>query len=103
MRTRRPVGVMNVAELPDVVFGPADIMWWGSFAFIVIEGWTLVLCAAVFIYLRQNSQTWPPAGTPLPSLGPRRLYRAMHRGAPGPRRAATRPGTGRGPRRSAAG
>ena len=69
MRTRRPTAVMDVSALPDVVFGPRDIMWWGSFGFIVIEGWALVLCCVVFIYLRQNFQAWPPPGTPLPSLG----------------------------------
>jgi cytochrome c oxidase subunit III len=69
MRMRRPTAVVDVSQLPDVVFGPRDIMWWGSFGFIVIEGWALVLCAVVYVYLHQNFQEWPPSGTPLPSLG----------------------------------
>jgi heme/copper-type cytochrome/quinol oxidase subunit 3 len=65
---RRARAVMNVAELPDVVFGPRDIMWWGTMGFVVIEGFTLALTAAVYLYLQQNFATWPPEGTPLPDL-----------------------------------
>jgi heme/copper-type cytochrome/quinol oxidase subunit 3 len=66
----RPTRVVDdVASLPDVAFGPADVMWWGTLGFVVIEGFTLVLCAAVLVYLRQNFHAWPPEGTRLPSLG----------------------------------
>jgi heme/copper-type cytochrome/quinol oxidase subunit 3 len=68
MRARAPRVVMNVRELPDVCFGPRDIMWWGTFGFVVIEGWTVVLTVAAWVYLQQNVQAWPPRGTPLPSL-----------------------------------
>jgi cytochrome c oxidase subunit III len=61
--------VVDLRELPDVVFGPRDLMWWGTLGFIVIEGFTLVLCAAAYVYLTQNYATWPPERTPLPSLG----------------------------------
>ena len=67
--SRRARAVMNVRELPDVVFGPRDIMWWGTVGFMVIEGFTLCLTATVYLYLQQNFGTWPPAGTPLPDLG----------------------------------
>ena len=66
--TRRARAVMNVSSLPDVVFGPRDIMWWGTLGFVVIEGFTLVLTAAVYLYIQQNYATWPPEGTPNPSL-----------------------------------
>lgn len=69
MRHRQPRAVMNVRELPDVCFGPRDIMWWGTFGFIVVEGWTVVLTVVAWVYLQQNVQAWPPRGTPLPSLG----------------------------------
>jgi heme/copper-type cytochrome/quinol oxidase subunit 3 len=65
---RRPRAVIDVSALPDVVFGPRDIMWWGTLGFVLIEGFTLVLCAAVYIYLQQNSAAWPPEGTPVPGL-----------------------------------
>ena len=67
--SRRLKGVVDLRELPDVVFGPRDLMWWGTLGFIVIEGFTLVLCAAAYVYLTQNYSTWPPERTPLPSLG----------------------------------
>jgi heme/copper-type cytochrome/quinol oxidase subunit 3 len=66
---RRPRIALDVSELPDVCFGPRDIMWWGTLGFVLIEGFTLFLCAAVYIYLQQNFATWPPEGTPRPSLG----------------------------------
>src|SRR5256885_817083 len=43
-------------------------MWWGTLGFVLIEGFTLVLCAAVYVYLQQNFASWPPEGTPLPRL-----------------------------------
>ncbi len=65
---RRPRVVLDVSALPDVVFGPRDIMWWGTLGFVVIEGFTLVLCAVVYVYLTQNFVSWPPERTPPPSL-----------------------------------
>jgi heme/copper-type cytochrome/quinol oxidase subunit 3 len=67
MRPTRPV--LDVAELPTHAFGPRDLMWWGTLGFVVIEGFTLVLCAVVYLYIWQNHRAWPPLGTPLPSLG----------------------------------
>jgi heme/copper-type cytochrome/quinol oxidase subunit 3 len=69
MRIRRPRVVMDVSELPDVCFGPRDIMWWGTAGFVMIEGFTMVLTWVVLIYLHQNFPTWPPEDTPRPSLG----------------------------------
>jgi heme/copper-type cytochrome/quinol oxidase subunit 3 len=66
---RRPRAALDLSELPDTCFGPADIMWWGTVSFMLIEGFTLVLCAVVYVYLQQNFAAWPPPGTPLPSLG----------------------------------
>jgi heme/copper-type cytochrome/quinol oxidase subunit 3 len=66
---RRPRAVLDVSELPDVCFGPRDIMWWGTVGFMLIEGFTLVLCAVVYVYLQQNFAAWPPPGIPRPSLG----------------------------------
>jgi cytochrome c oxidase subunit III len=66
--TRRLRPVLDLRELPDVVFGPRDLMWWGTLGFVIIEGFTLVLCAAAYVYLTQNFSTWPPQNTPRPSL-----------------------------------
>jgi hypothetical protein len=43
-------------------------MWWATVGFMVVEGWTLALCVAAYLYLRQNFETWPPLRTPYPSL-----------------------------------
>ena len=58
----------DVAELPTVTFGHRSLMWWGTLGFMVIEGWTLALLAAMYFYIRQNFHTWPPLRTPEPSL-----------------------------------
>jgi heme/copper-type cytochrome/quinol oxidase subunit 3 len=50
----------DVEELPTVVFGYRSLMWWGTLGFMVIEGWTLALIAAMYFYIRQNYLTWPP-------------------------------------------
>lgn len=65
---RRPRAVLDVSGLPTVVFGHRDPMWWGTTFFAVIEAFTLVLCAATYLYLRKNFATWPPERTPAPSL-----------------------------------
>jgi len=67
----------DVAELPTVTFGHRSLMWWGTLGFMVIEGWTLALIAAMYFYLRQNFLTWPPLHTPLPSLLAPTLQMAM--------------------------
>ncbi|HEY2378497.1 MAG TPA: hypothetical protein VGH98_21130 [Gemmatimonadaceae bacterium] len=58
----------DVAELPSVTFGHRSLMWWGTLGFMVIEGWTLALITAMYFYVRQNFETWPPLRTPRPSL-----------------------------------
>jgi heme/copper-type cytochrome/quinol oxidase subunit 3 len=66
---RRPRVVIDVSVLPDSVFGHRDILWWGTLGFVVIEGFTLALCAMAYVYLMQNFAAWPPENTPRPSLG----------------------------------
>lgn len=63
---RIPAG--DVRELPTNAFGNRDIMWWGTLGFMVIEGFTLFICAVVHVYLRKNFATWPPEGTMRPSV-----------------------------------
>ena len=63
-RLTRPVG--SVRHLPTVTFGLRDIMAWGTLGFMVIEGFTLVVCASVLVYLRKNYSMWPPEGMLLP-------------------------------------
>ena len=63
-----PRASIDVSRLPTVVYGAKCIMFWGTMAFMVIEGWTLGLTAMAWFYLRQNVQHWPPLRTPEPSL-----------------------------------
>jgi cytochrome c oxidase subunit III len=58
----------DTARLPTVTFGKRGVLWWGTLGFMVIEGWTLVLTAATYLYLRDAAPRWPPAETPLPGL-----------------------------------
>jgi heme/copper-type cytochrome/quinol oxidase subunit 3 len=66
MKPLRPAG--DVSELPSVVFGQRSLMWWATLGFMVIEGWTLALLVASYLYFRQNYESWPPLRTPYPSL-----------------------------------
>jgi heme/copper-type cytochrome/quinol oxidase subunit 3 len=61
--------VIDVAGLPTTVFGPRDILWWGTLGFLVIEGTTLFICVAAYFFLWRNEPTWPPGHTLRPSLG----------------------------------
>jgi cytochrome c oxidase subunit 3 len=58
----------DVSELPTVVFGSRSLMWWATLGFMVVEGWTLALLVAAYLYFRQNYEAWPPLRTPYPSL-----------------------------------
>jgi len=57
---------IDVSRLPTVVFGSRDLAWWGTLGFMVIEGTTLALVVASYLYVRQNFAAWPPLGTPRP-------------------------------------
>jgi heme/copper-type cytochrome/quinol oxidase subunit 3 len=65
---RRERVVADVSGLPSVVFGSRGLVWWGTLAFMVIEGFTLALIAATYLYLRKNFESWPPHRTPRPEL-----------------------------------
>ncbi|HKO14783.1 MAG TPA: hypothetical protein VJU87_01035 [Gemmatimonadaceae bacterium] len=63
---QRAVGDLSL--LPTVTFGSRSLMWWGTLGFMVIEGWTLALIVAMYFYLRQNYDAWPPLHTPAPGI-----------------------------------
>jgi cytochrome c oxidase subunit III len=66
MKPLRPTA--DAAALPSVTFGQRSMMWWGTLGFMTIEGWTIALLVAAYLYLRQNYSAWPPLRTPNPSL-----------------------------------
>jgi cytochrome c oxidase subunit III len=59
---------VDVSGLPSVEFGPKSLLWWGTLGFMVIEGFTLLLAVAAYLYLRMNQDSWPPAPIPPPDL-----------------------------------
>ena len=65
---RRERIVADLSRLPTVVFGERNLASWGTTGFMIIETFTLALCAVTYVYLRKNTSVWPPHGTPLPSL-----------------------------------
>lgn len=76
MTLRRRVSA-DVSALPTHAFGVRDIMAWGTMGFIIIEGFTLVVCAFVYLYLTKNFAEWPPAGTPRPSVAVPTIHAAF--------------------------
>ncbi len=59
---------LDVSHLPTVAFGNPGMVWWGTVGFIVIEGFSLALCVAAYLYIRRNFPEWPPPRTPVPGL-----------------------------------
>jgi len=66
VRAIRPV--LDVSHLPTVTFGHRNATWWGTIGFMLIEGTTLALVAAAYLYVRKNYSAWPPERTPFPDL-----------------------------------
>ena len=59
---------IDVSLLPEAVFGHRGVTWWATTAFMLIEGTTLVLMLASYLYLRLNSAEWPPRPGSDPNL-----------------------------------
>jgi cytochrome c oxidase subunit III len=59
---------IDVSLLPDTAFGHRGLTWWATVGFMTIEGTTLVIGAAAYLYLRVNSDTWPPRPIANPDL-----------------------------------
>ena len=55
-------------KLPTYAFGPRSLVWWGTTAFMLIEGTAFLLAGGAYLYLRGRGEEWPPAGTPAPDL-----------------------------------
>jgi cytochrome c oxidase subunit I+III len=63
-----PAEVVDAATLPDTAFGLRNLPTWATLGFIVIEGTTLAIAMAAYLYLKRNFAEWPPPPTPLPDL-----------------------------------
>jgi cytochrome c oxidase subunit 3 len=61
--------VADLSELPLHGMGSASPTWWGTIAFMLIEGTGFALIIGVYLYLASLATVWP-LSAPLPSLGP---------------------------------
>lgn len=59
---------IDVSHLPNTTFGSRALVWWGTLAFLAIEGLTLFICVVSYFYLMRNESTWPPEHTLRPDL-----------------------------------
>lgn len=60
---------LDVSKLPPHASGMASPTWWGTCAFMLIEGTGFGLVIAVYLYLMSLSKQWPQNAPP-PDLGP---------------------------------
>jgi cytochrome c oxidase subunit III len=61
--------VEDLSALPLHGMGSASLTWWGTAAFMLIEGTGFALALAVYLYLMSIAATWPidaPKPDPLP-------------------------------------
>lgn len=63
MRHDRSVDVSHVSSSG---YGTKSPAWWGTVGFMIVEGTGLALCAASYVYLSRNFETWPPPTIPEP-------------------------------------
>jgi cytochrome c oxidase subunit III len=60
---------LDLSKLPLHGMGTASITWWGTLAFMLIEGTGFALVIAVYFYLMSLAATWP-VDAPKPDLLP---------------------------------
>ncbi|MGF7147329.1 heme/copper-type cytochrome/quinol oxidase subunit 3 [Sphingomonas zeicaulis] len=64
-----PVRIVgDVRDLPASATGPTNLVWWGNFGFMLIEGMAFLLAAGCYLYLMARTETWPPSGDAPPGL-----------------------------------
>jgi heme/copper-type cytochrome/quinol oxidase subunit 3 len=61
--------VCDLSGLDTSATGPRTLTWWGTLAFMSLEGAGFVLAAAAYLYLKALAPEWPIAA-PLPDLWP---------------------------------
>ncbi len=61
--------VADLSRLPLHGLGAASVTWWGTMAFMLIEGAGFALAIAVYLYLMSIAATWP-IDAPRPDLLP---------------------------------
>jgi cytochrome c oxidase subunit 3 len=56
--------VADVSNLPNHGMGSASLTWWGTLAFILIEGTGFALAVATYLYLLSVAPVWPLRAQP---------------------------------------
>lgn len=60
--------VVDASVLPEGGSGTVSPVWWGTLGFMAVEGTSLMLSAATYLYLSRHSGQWAPTAAPLPDL-----------------------------------
>ena len=68
--------VADLSGLPLHGMGTASVTWWGTLAFMLIEGTGFALAIAVYLYLLSVAATWP-IDAPRPDLLPGTIVALM--------------------------
>ena len=63
----------TLAGLPSSMTGHRNVVWWGNFGFMLIEGVAFLLAMGAYLYLTGRPATWPPPG----DLPPDHLWGAV--------------------------
>jgi heme/copper-type cytochrome/quinol oxidase subunit 3 len=66
MMPAKPRIVADLSRLPLHGLGSASVTWWGTLAFMLIEGTGFALLLAVYLYLASLASEWP-LSAPLPN------------------------------------
>jgi cytochrome c oxidase subunit III len=61
--------VADLSDLPPHGMGTASPAWWGTLAFMLLEGTGFALCIGIYLYLFSLASDWPIAVEPA-DLGP---------------------------------
>jgi heme/copper-type cytochrome/quinol oxidase subunit 3 len=51
--------VLDLTELPEHGLGTASPSWWGTLAFMLIEGTGFALSIVIYLYLMSLAPRWP--------------------------------------------
>jgi cytochrome c oxidase subunit 3 len=65
----------HLRDLPTYGFGARSTTWWGTLAFVAIEGTVFAMAAGSYFYLSALAEHWPPG--PLPDHWPGSIMLAL--------------------------
>jgi heme/copper-type cytochrome/quinol oxidase subunit 3 len=72
----RERAVLDLSKLPLHGMGASSPSWWGTLAFMLIEGTGFALAITVYLYLMSVAVQWP-LNAPLPELSPGTVLTVM--------------------------